>query len=182
MTGPRHPILSRALRRLARSQAGNATVEFVILVPIVLALLFSSIDFGVMMIRQVYLDRAVDLAAREIRLGQNVGTPTQFRQRICDRTYMAPNCMANIAVELRPVNTATWAGLHTPAQCVNRDAEIAPVLQFNPGMGAQELMLIRACLVARPFIRMTGWVMGMPTDPSGRYALVARSAWVNEPR
>jgi len=171
-----------ALRRFARAETGASIVEFVLMVPLVLSLLFSAIDFGVMMLRQVYLDRAVDMAAREIRLGQNVGTPHQFRQRICNRTFMVRDCMESIAVELRPINTATWAGLHEPAQCVNRDAEIAPLLQFNPGMGAQELMLIRACMVAEPFIRMTGYVMGMPTDPSGRYAVVARTAWVNEPR
>jgi hypothetical protein len=169
-------------RRFARNESGSATLEFVIMVPIVLTLLFSAIDFGVVMIRQVYLDRAVDMAAREIRLGQNVGTPAQFRQRICDRTIMVRECTQNLAVELRPINTASWAGLNAPAQCVNRDAEIAPVLEFNPGMGAQELMLIRACLVAEPFIRLTGVIIGMPLDPSGRYAVVARTAWVNEPR
>lgn len=175
-----HPLAR--LRRFLGRDTGAATIEFALVVPVVLTLLLSSVDYGVMMLRQVYLDRAVDMAAREVRLGRNIGTPVEFRQTICNRTFMTPNCMQNLAVELRPVNTATWAGLNAPAQCVNRDADITPLLDFNPGLGAQELMLIRACLVALPFIRLNGWVMGLPLDPSGRYALVARSAWVNEPR
>ncbi len=170
-----------AVRRFARAEGGSATLEFVIMVPVFLMLLFSSIDFGVVMLRQAYLDRAVDMTSREVRLGQGIGTPAEFRSRICARTYMLPDCEASIAVEMRPIDTVTWAGLNEPARCINRDEDITPMLEFRPGLGSQ-LMLIRACVVAQPFIRLTGTVIGMPLDESGRYTVVARSAWVNEPR
>lgn len=168
-------------RRFLRSDLGTATVEFVILVPLVLTLLFSSIDFGAVMLRQVFLDRAVDMAAREVRLGQMTGGFNGFRDRICARTILLSDCAATIAIEMRPINTATWVGLNTPAQCVNRADNISPLLDFNPGAGAQELMLIRVCVSADPFISMTSMVLGMPEMESGGYAIVARAAWVNEP-
>ena len=49
------------LRRFARSDRGTATVEFVIGVPLILAFLFSAIDYGTVMLRQVFLDRSVDM-------------------------------------------------------------------------------------------------------------------------
>lgn len=176
---PRH--VRRALRRLLRREAGSATVEFAIAVPLVLSMLFTSIDFGVAMLRQVYLDRAVDMAAREVRLGQLTGGYTAFRDRICANTFLLPNCAQTIAIEMRPINTITWAGMNDTVQCMNRTENLTPALAFNPGAGAQELMLIRVCVAADNFITLTPFVLGLPEMPTGGYALVARSAWVNEP-
>ena len=170
------------LRRFARAERGSATVEFALVVPLVLAFLLSSVDFGVVMLRQVFLDRAVDIAVRDIRLGRvaNNGHDA-LRDAICENSIMLPNCEQNIAIELRPINTETFAGLDAPAQCVNRAEEINPVLEFNPMRGQQELMLIRVCVVADPFLRVTGYVLGMSLDDSGGYNVVSRSAFANEP-
>lgn len=171
-----------ALRRFGRADRGTATLEFVIAVPLILAFLFSSIDYGVVMIRQVFLDRAVDIAVRQVRLGaiRNNGFAT-FRTLICQNTFLLDQCEDNIAIELRPIDTTTWAGLDTPAQCVNRAADIDPVLAFSPSAGSQELMLIRVCVVTDPFIDMTGMVLGMPRDASGGFFLVSHAAFANEP-
>ena len=170
------------LRRFARGERGSATVEFAIVVPLVLTLFLSSVDFGVVMLRQVFLDRAVDIAVRDIRLGRvsNNGHD-QLRDAICDRTHMLPNCRRDIAIELRPIDTESFAGLDGPAQCVDRAEDINPVLEFNPARGQQELMLIRVCVVSDPFLRVTGMVLGMSLDDSGGYNVVARSAFANEP-
>lgn len=175
------PHRASRLVRFLRDDLGTATVEFVILVPLVLMMLFSSIDYGAVMLRQVFLDRAVDMASREVRLGNLTGGFTAYRDLICDNTFLLPNCAETIAIEMRPINTATWAGLNEGARCVNRADNITPLLDFNPGAGAQELMLVRVCVAADPFIRLTGIVLGMEELPTGGYALVSRSAWVNEP-
>lgn len=174
--------LRTILRRFTRQDHGSATVEFVIVVPLVLSLLFSAIDFGVVMLRQVFLDRSVDIAVRQVRLGNVPANGfAAFRTMICANTFMIANCEANIAIEMRPIDTVTWANLTTPAQCNNRAEDIAPVLQFNPGTGRQELMLIRVCIVADPFLSITGIVLGMPLDASGGYNVVAHAAFANEP-
>ncbi|MCL4675014.1 MAG: pilus assembly protein [Pararhodobacter sp.] len=170
------------LSRFWKRDHGSATVEFVITVPLVLAFLFSAVDFGAVMLRQVFLDRSVDIAVRQVRLGNvSAGGFDDFRQAICDGTFLIPNCTASIAIEMRPVDTATWTGLDTPAQCINRAQSIQPVLQFNPGSGGQELMLIRVCVVADPFIEMTGLILGMTLDDSGGYHIVSHAAFANEP-
>lgn len=170
------------LRRFLRGEAGTATLEFVIALPLVLAFLFSSIDYGVVMLRQVFLDRAVDIAVRQVRLGNVSGSQfSRFRTLICSNTFLLPDCENAIAIEMRPVDTLTWSGLDTPAQCVNREEDIAPVLAFVPGAGQQELMLIRVCVVVDPFITMTGMILGMPEDASGGFFLVSHAAFANEP-
>ena len=173
----------RALwHRFARSQSGTATMEFVIMVPLVLGFLFSAIDYGVVMIRQVFLDRAVDIAVRQVRLGNVAATSfAGFRTQICSNTFLISDCENSIAIELRPIDTVTWAGLDEPAQCVNREENISPVLAFTPSSGAQVLMLIRVCVVADPFIDMTGMILGMPEDASGGFFLVSNAAFANEP-
>lgn len=172
---------ARRLATFLRRELGSATVEFVIAVPLVLTLLFSAIDFGVVMLRQVFLDRAVDMAARQVRLGQLTGGFEAFRDLVCARAILFADCAGTIAIEMRPVDTLTWAGLDQPARCINRAENIAPQLDFIPGAGQQELMLIRVCVAADPFISLTGMVFGMPELPTGGYAVVSRSAWVNEP-
>jgi len=174
--------LRACLARFRRHDAGTATVEFVIAVPLVLTFLFSSIDFGAVMLRQVFLDRSVDIAVRQVRLGAIDQSGFEaFRQMICDGTILIPNCTTTIAIEMRPIDTSTFAGLNTPAQCVNREEDIAPVLTFNPGGGNQELMLIRVCISADPFIDLTGMVLGMEADASGAYHIVSHAAFANEP-
>lgn len=170
------------LWRFVRRDTGSATVEFVIAVPLVLSLLFSAVDFGAVMLRQVFLDRSVDIAVRQVRMGAVSASGFEdFKQMICDRTILISDCTGSIAIEMRPIDTATWAGLDSPAQCVNRAEDIAPALAFTPGTGMQELMLIRVCVVADPFIELTGLVLGMPTDASGAYHVVSHAAFANEP-
>jgi Flp pilus assembly protein TadG len=172
----------RVLRRFRQQQDGASTIDVVIVVPVVLALLFTAIDFGVVMLRQVFLDRSLDLAVRQVRLGNVPQNGLEgLRQQICNGSFVTPNCVAVTTIEMRPINPDTMFGLSDPAMCLNRAEQIAPVLEFNPG-SANELMLIRVCMAADPFLWLTGFVYGMAGHPSGGYALVARAAFANEPR
>lgn len=179
-------IVSRfrtALTRPWRAEEGSVTVEFVIVFPFVLSLLLMAIDSGITQLRQVFLHRAVDVAVREVRLGR-VNEADSMADLICERTALLPSCRQNIAVEMQPIDTETFAGLDAPNQCVDRETEITPAVTFNPGSGgqAQELMLIRVCVVADPFIRLTGFITALPVNGDGDYVLISNSVFVNEPR
>jgi hypothetical protein len=119
-----------------------------------------------------------------VRLG-NIGNgdDTTLSQMICDRAGMLPDCATDIAVEMEPIDTVTFDGLDDPIQCVDREQNLTPAVTFNPGAGgqAQELMLIRVCVAADPFLRLTGFVNSMPINADGDYVLVSRSIFVNEP-
>jgi len=174
--------LLHAFRGFRLKDAGSASVEFVIIMPFVLAMLFTSIDFGAVMLRQIFLDRSVNIAVREVLLGNvpSSGLST-LRTMICDGTVLIPDCESVLTIELRPIDTNSWSGIYDNAQCVNRSANISPTLTFNPSAGNQDLMLVRVCAAADPFIELTGLVLGLPAAANGDHLIVSLGAFTNEP-
>lgn len=170
-----------ALARFRRAEGGASTVEFVVAFPLVLSLLLMSIDAGITQLRQTFLHRAVDISIREVRLGR-VSEAESMKSLICARTSMLPSCLQNITVEMQPIDTGTFAGLKDPVRCVDREQEITPAVTFNPGSGGQELMLVRVCVAADPFIRLNAFISQMPVNQAGQYVLVSNGVFVNEPR
>jgi hypothetical protein len=83
-------------------------------------------------------------------------------------------------VELVPVDTTSWNLPSPNATCVNRGATIQPVTTVTQGTG-DEMMIIRACAIVDPLFPGTGLGLDLPKDASGGFALVATSAFVNEP-
>lgn len=168
--------------RALSSEDGSATVEFVILFPIIFALFVTSVDFSLQMLRQVFLDRAVDLAVRDVRLGLiDTSALDNFKQRICANAALTPNCLQTVTVELRPVGLNEFATLNPTARCVDRANNVSPMLSFTPGGGQQELMMIRACTVSNPFIVANGFIFGNPRGPNDDFMAASMGVFVNEP-
>lgn len=173
--------LRAAWQKFRRSDAGTATVEFVIVFPAILIIFLSAFEAGFLMIRQVMLERAVDIAVRDLRLGTwSPPTHEELKQAICDRSVIINDCMGVMLLELRPVDKVSWQPLEGQVTCVDRGEEIQPVTTFNGGTG-NEMMLVRACAVFDPIFPGTGLGFRLPKDETGGYALVSTSAFVNEP-
>lgn len=172
----------RRRSRFCRDEAGTATTEFVIVAPVFFMLLLIGVDAGLVMTRQVMLDRAVDVVVRDLRLG-TLGSPTldDLRGRICDNTIILPNCGRDLMIELRPVSTSTWNFPGTPPACVDRATEIAPVTTVSAG-GGNDMMILRACMIIDPLFPTTSWGLQLPLDASGGFQLFALTSFVNEPR
>lgn len=174
--------LRRWLGRALRREDGTATVEFVIVFPLFIGILASSIEAGIFMARQVMLERALDLSVRELRLGvMEDPTHATLRDRICAQTTVIPECEGSLLLELRAVNTQTWSGLDDPVTCIDRADDVAPPVTFNPGSD-NEMMVVRACVIADPLFPFTGLGMALPKDSTGGYRISSVSAFVNEPR
>ncbi len=174
--------LRRFLRRKAQEEDGTATIPFVILFPAFMVIVLSSIEMGILTVRQVMLERGLDLTVRNLRLGVWAApTHTDIKRAICNNAGLIPDCMNSLLVELQPVNKTTWQPLTPNATCVNKSLPVQPVTAFNPG-ASDEMMLIRACVKVKPMAPLTGLGMQLHKDPSGEYALVSTSAFVNEPR
>jgi Flp pilus assembly protein TadG len=179
---------------LRADESGTATVEFALLFPPFFFVFASSIEAGLMMIRNVQLERGLDIAVREIRIGTPV-PPTfeEFRTTICQQATLVPRCMENLQVELQIVSSDTWQPLDNRPRCVDRNAEIDPFddPDYNQG-GNNDFMLVRLCANVDPIL--PGFALGALLDripsegepgdedyqPNG-YAIVAVSAFVNEP-
>lgn len=170
------------LRQFFRDDSGTSTIEFVIIAPVFFMFMFMGIELGMVMTRQVMLDRAVDISVRALRLG-NIEDPdlTKLRRRICASTALIRDCEQNLLLELQRVNTTTWDYPTSPPACIDRTEEIAPVTQVTGG-GSNDLMILRACLIIDPIFPTSPLGLRLPLDKSGGYQMFSISAFVNEPR
>lgn len=180
----RHPrgLLARLLRRAWRRQEGASTVEFAILVPLFMALFLAGVEAGIVMTRHAMLERGLDLAMRQLRLGRvaPVNTDT-LRSAVCSQTVMIPNCQTDLLVELRRLPNQNPVLPADTAPCVNRAEQTVPAVQLTPGV-EHDLILVRVCLIYDPLFPTSGWGLGLPVDASGGFRMAAASAYVNEPR
>ena len=174
--------LARLLRRAWCRDEGSSTVEFAIVVPLFLALFLAGVEAGIVMTRHAMLERGLDLAMRQLRLGRvtpvNVET---LRAAVCSQTVMIPDCQGNLLVELRRLPNQNPVLPADTAPCVNRAEETIPAVQLTPGV-EHDLMLVRVCLIYDPLFPTSGWGLGLPVDASGGFRMTAASAYVNEPR
>lgn len=162
---------------------GSSTIPFIMFLPFFMMLILSSLEMGVLMTRHVMLERAVDLSVRDLRLGRWTDpTHDEFKQVVCNRAGLIPDCLDVIVVELRPVSTVTWQPLSSGPTCIDRATLMLPedMPEFDAGEG-DEMMLIRACIKVDPVFPTTGLGLHLPKDNTGAYALVAATAFVNEP-
>lgn len=181
MTRPRSR-LAASLRRLWRREHGNATVEFVVLVPLALSILLAGIESGMIMARHTMLERGLDVTMRALRLGQMTPiTQDRLREAVCRASIVVPNCEANLLIELRRLGGTSFTLPSMDAPCVERAEEITPAVELTPG-AEHDLMLVRVCLIYDPLFPTTGWGLGLPVDASGGFRMAAASIYVNEPR
>ncbi|MDP2737634.1 MAG: pilus assembly protein, partial [Pseudorhodobacter sp.] len=136
---------------------------------------------GLLMVRSTMLERAVDLTMRELRLGHFVNPDhAMLKADICARTVIIANCNDVLKLSLEPIDTATWVLPDSVPTCVDRAAEIQPVTEVSPG-GAEEIMLVRACVIADALFPTTGIGLDLAVDALGGYGIYTESAFVNEP-
>lgn len=174
--------LSRLIRRFRRREDGNATIEFVILMPLVFTIFAAALESGLMMVRWTSIDRASDMVIRSLRLGQYVNPDAlMLRREICDRTFMIENCLENTVVEIREINRATFQMPAPDAPCVTRaDTVIQPVTEVTPGQ-QNDLMLIRVCVTVDAIFAGSTFAVPISYDAQGGYAISVASVYVNEP-
>jgi hypothetical protein len=181
----------KRVRAFLADERGTATIEFVILAPIVLTIFFASFESSFFMIRSVMLERSVDIVVRDIRLGRlDDLTHRQLKQRICDTSALVGNvgsCVDAMQIWMQPINTATFAMVAPPRYCVDRAQPVNPLInppttEFRFGVD-NEIMLMRICLKAQPMFPTTivGAALIAGGENDGSYAIATTSVFVNEP-
>ncbi|MEM7718396.1 MAG: pilus assembly protein [Pseudomonadota bacterium] len=172
----------RTLRAFGLSEKGVASVEFVIVFPFFVGVFLSSYEVAIMNIRAVMMERAVDIAVREIRLAGGAQIEHEdVRTEICGNAILIPSCADVTKIELTRVDRDTWTtNLSDQADCQDRLDEIKPPKNFENG-AANDLMLIRVCAVVDTVFPTFGVGRTIPQDENGGYIIIASSAFVNEP-
>lgn len=175
--------LLQRLRRRTLDERGSASVEFVIALPILMAIFMASFESGLFMTRKIMLEQSVDIVMRELRLAHYPSpvTTDKLKTEICNRTIMFENCAANIMIELQKISTSTFALPTTSAECRDLSQPIKPSTVLQIG-AENELMLVRVCIIADALFPTTGVGLGLTrTTNGGGVQILAVSAFANEP-
>ena len=175
-------LAGKFARRFKRDETGHVTVEFAIMVPVFLVLLLSSVEAGMLNLRNSFLERALDVVVRDIRLGTGYEpTHDEIRDRVCEEAHFIPNCSTNLMLEMIQLNPRAWTGIPANATCTNRAEAVQPVTEFHAGE-SNELMILRACAKTEPLFPTTGLGYHLVKDSAGDVSMIAISAFVQEPK
>jgi|LGOV01.1.fsa_nt_gb hypothetical protein len=172
-------ILSKLLE-FRDANSGAATVEFVLIFPMVLWLVFSTFELGWITTRQMMLARGLNLTIRDLRLDK-IEDPThdKLKQLVCERSLVLRNCLTSVHIELVPLSLASGIP-QTASTCVDRAGEIEPVENFSAGV-AEDIMFVRACVIVDLMLPGMGIGAQLTKDSTGGYAMYASSAFKREP-
>lgn len=167
------------IRKYFRREDGTSTIEFVIILPVIMMLITSAVETGVLMTRFIMLERGLDIAVRDIRLGASPSVD-DLVDDICDSARILPECQTSLIIDMQVVDENTWALPDPGAPCYNREEDIEPVTTFQYGT-ENEIMLIRACVIVDPLMPGAGFGEAMDNMSDGQFYITAASAFVNEP-
>lgn len=164
-----------------RREDGSATVEFVVVFPVFLAVLLAGFEMSMITFRHTLLERGLDMTVREIRLGTgSVPQHDAIKQMICATTSFEAKCNANLQLEMRSANLRSFNALDTTPDCTDSAEPAKPVREFTGG-GENELMLLRACLKYDPIFPTGTLATFLNKDASGQAKIVVTNAFVQEP-
>ncbi len=167
------------LRRFRADRCGSSAIEFALLVPLVLSLVFSVFEAGWIMTQSIMLDRGFSRASRAVQIGSASMTYTQYKQKVCEEAMILRDCERSLRLELTPIDKAAdFPTTVTP--CVDRSVALDPVTTYHSGQRSQ-LLFARACFVVDTLVPGLGYGLSLPKDATGAIRLTATFAFVNEP-
>ena len=170
-------------RRFLRRQDGAAVAEVAILFPLITWPFFTTMEAGVMQMQRIMFERAIDIVARDIRLGNpNLTTFSDIKDAVCDEAFIIPACKRDLMLEMTPVEVSDFTAPTTNVTCVDRseDVNVPDAESFKQG-SINQMMMMRFCILYDPLLPGTGIGARMDHQPGGGIAMVSTTFFVNEP-
>jgi len=170
------------IRGFLRDERATSTIEFVIMFPVIITLFVAVFETGMILTRQVLLERSLDEAVRVLRLVQGLTiTADDIQTAICDNTGAIANCDQVLVVDLRLIDRNTYDIPMPDVTCVDRNQiDVTPSNQFQQGQD-NDLVLIRTCAIVDRILPFSGFGLNLVRDDTGGLHMVASSVFVNEP-
>lgn len=173
-------LLKKYLRRW-RDETGSAAVEFVLVFPVMATMIVLTLEMGFITLRQTLLERGLDMAVREVRLG--TGTAPQhsdIKDLVCEHSIMLLECSTKLRLEMVSTDPRAYTSLPAQVDCTDQAEPARPVRAFTPAQ-ANELVQMRACLKYKPLFPEALLAGLLTKDTSGEAAIIAVTAFVQEP-
>lgn len=172
------------LNRFCSDENGYSTAEFVIVATTFLTAFFWTFETGLIMTKQMMLERSLDMTVRDFRLHSvppsKLASETMYewaKRKTCENALVFKDCEANLHLEMDAFDPAT--GYAKDYKCVDREEnDLNPLGAFAPNQRS-EVMYIRACIRIDPM--MPNGIALFPGVNDEGIPLVADTAFVNEP-
>lgn len=151
--------LKKRIQRLRDDQDASSVMELMMVTPLILVLSGFTMDLGMLMTRNVMLERAVDVGTRDIRLGLMDNTDYDgLRRRICQEAVIIPECETRLKMQLNAMSPYSWENPGKVPDCEDlRQVTVTEPREFDAA-SRNQLVFFRACAVLEPV--MPGWGLG----------------------
>ncbi|MFZ5616770.1 MAG: TadE/TadG family type IV pilus assembly protein [Pseudomonadota bacterium] len=170
------------LRRAISDRRGSTAVEFAIVAPAFLALMFSTFEAGWFYFANSQLDAAVLDASRFIRTGQAQEQgfdKDAFYNHVCPRLEIFGQCSERLTVEVDTfASFAELAADNSAAVCSTDSAEDIAAIPYNPGLD-NEIVRVRFCLIYNTINPTIG--LNLSETANGTRKLYGSYLFRNEP-
>lgn len=143
----RAPARRRLLGRWRRDEKGVTAIEFAMVAPPFLMLLYGIIGVGLYFFTTFTLENAVEQAARLIRTGQAQSsgmTAAQFKQTVCDNSPGFVDCTNKLRVSVKNFNEWTQITNATLPTCLDNSGNLTNATSYTPGAQG-EVVLVWVC-------------------------------------
>jgi len=135
--------LRRHVSRLCVERSGTTAVEFALIAPPFLALLFAILETTLFLFAQATLQNAAVQAGRLFMTGQvqNAGTTqTQFQTQICPLVSALFTC-SNVMVNVAAYSNFGGAVTSAPTLTYNSNGTVSNTWSYSPGTPGQVMVL-----------------------------------------
>jgi Flp pilus assembly protein TadG len=173
-------------RRFAGDRSGAAAVEFAMVVPVFLLMMFSTFEVGWFFYANSIVDASVADAARLVKTGQIqqlAGTQQQkfdvIYNTVCDVLDTFGACDTRLTLEVQTYTTfSDLAADATPATCADAPPADITAIPFVPGIEL-EIVRVRICYIYNTINPAIGINLSEPGTSKRR--LISSMIFRNEP-
>lgn len=138
-------LVKLSFRRFAGERSGAALIEFSLIAFLLLFVIFSTIEIGLVYWATEQIENGNKSAARMVRTGQVQAqslSQSQLKSEICARAHILPNCLTNLRLDVR--SAGSYAAI-VPPDAMGSDGAMKDDGEFSfaPG-GPQDVALVTA--------------------------------------
>ena len=166
------------LRRFRRNRSGTAAVEFALVAPIFLGVLFAIIELALVFFASQILETVTQDTARLILTGQAQKaefTQGQFKDAVCAKLVTMFDCQNGISIDVQSYKSFATVDIADP---IDAKKNFVPPNNYLPG-GPGDIVVVRLFYKWPLFV--TGLGFNVANIAGNKRLLTATAAFQNEP-
>jgi len=167
----------RACRRFRSDRRGASAVEFALVAPLFIALIFGTLQILVVFMAKAELQQVAQTTSRLVMtLQAGSMTQSQFQSALCANTPAIFTC-GGLMVNLQPAASMTSISTTTPTLTYNAGGAVTNTWTYNPGSAGS--LMVMQLMYQLPVI--AGPLFNLSTQSNGTLLLTSTVVFMNEP-